>query len=309
MKLSVPICGYGDPRHTNTACFVDYVRALVSALRSLGHEVVPPTTDGHTVDSTARPIVFGAQNMASIDDPRDPGSFCPPNAILYNSEQTGARGMDPKRIFDAVRTWRKRVVWDYSEENAKVLRAMGCEHVIHCPVAYDPVMTRIRPLPPEQEDIDVLFYGAVATPRNIEAMRRQNIRLLDRGKILTDLQLAGLKVVHLVGVYAEAVDPYVARAKVVLNLHYYEGAVFEIFRCSQLFANTKCVVTEDGGCDDTLESFAKRATIYVSRKNIVEACRTMVADRSARIAQAERGFNAFKETSLANNVRMALERS
>lgn len=309
MRFSVPINGFGDPRYPNAACFRDFVRALVAALRKLGHEVVPPTLDGRTIDKSARPIVFGAQNMMSIDDPRDEGSFLPENAILFNTEQTGARGMDPKRIFDAVKTWGDRVVWDYSEENAKVLREMGCKRVVHCPVGYIDTMVRIDPLPPEKEDIDVLFYGSVANPESIIGIKNMGIRLVDRGKILSDCRRAGLKVQHLFGVYSEAVDPWVRRSKVVLNLHYYEGAVFEIFRCSQLLANKKCIITEDGGCDETLESFAKRSCLYVQRKDIVEVCRVMVADAGARRVQGERGFQAFKETSLVDSVRRALEQS
>lgn len=309
MRFSIPITNYGDPKHPNTGCFVDYVRALAAALRELGHEVVPPTLDGKRVDKTARPIVFGAQNMTSVDDPRDAGSFCPPNAILYNSEQTGARGMIPRKIFDAVSTWGKRLVWDYSEANAKVLRRMGVSRVVLCPVGYSPAMTRIEPLPPEQEDIDVLFVGAVATPQNIVSVARAGIKLMDRAKILEDCTRAGLKVKLIQGLYATDVDPYIARAKVVLNLHYYEGAVFEIFRCSQLYANKKCVITEDGGCDESLEADAKRMAVYVSRRDVVETCKTMVADYGARRVAAERGFAEFTKTSLAANVKLALEQS
>lgn len=309
MRFSVPIHGLGDPRHPNTACFVDFVQALVASLRELGHEVVPPTVDGHNVDRTARPIAFGEQNMHSVDWVGDPGSFMPADAILFNTEQTGARGADPKRIFDAVQTWKKRVVWDYSETNAKVLRAMGCERVIHCPVAYSPAMTRIEALPPEQEDIDVLFAGSVETPKRIVGLAAAGIKVLDRGQILADLKSAGLNAVHAWGVYGKDLDSYIARSKIVLNLHYYEGAVFEIFRCSHLLANKKCVVTEDGGCDPELENFAQQAMVYSKRKDIVETCRALVADYKLRKIAAEHGFKMFSQTSLADNVRKALELS
>lgn len=308
MKFSVPITGLGHYQHPHAACFIDYVRALVSALRQLGHEVVPPTIDGVT-DRSARPIVFGAQNMDSMDVSSDPGSFCPENTILYNSEQTGATGADPKRIFDAVKTWRHRIVWDYSEVNARVLRKMGCERVVSCPVGYDKSMTRIEALAPDKEDIDVLFYGSVETPSRIVGLEKANIKVLDRGHILSDCKRAGLKIAHVFGVYSTDLDPYIARAKVVLNLHYYAGAVFEIFRCSQLLANKKCIITEDGGADETLEGFAREAMVYVPRKEIVEACKALVASYDARTIAAERGYGAFRKTSLVDNVRKALEQS
>lgn len=308
-RFSVPIHGLGDPRHPNTACFVDFVQALVAALRELGHEVVPPTVDGHNVDRTARPIAFGEQNMQSVDWEGDPGSFMPADAILFNTEQTGARGCDPKRIFDAVKTWQKRVVWDYSETNAKVLRAMGCERVVHCPVGYSPAMTRITPLKPEEEDIDVLFAGSVETPKRIVGLAAAGIKVLDRGQILADLKNAGLNTVHVWGVYGADLDPYIARAKVVLNLHYYEGAVFEIFRCSHLLANKKCIVTEDGGCDEELESFAYSSMVYTPRGKIVEICKKLVGAYHLRRMAGDLGFDVFSRTSLTNNVRKALEQS
>lgn len=310
MRFSIPICGLGHVQHPNVACFVDYVRAVAAALKQLGHDVVPPTVDGANVDKHARPIVFGAQNMHSVDWPGDPGSFCPDNAILYNSEQTGARGVNPKSIFDAVKTWRTRVVWDYSNVNAGVLRSLGCERVVHCPVGYTPAMTRIKPLPPEDEDIDVLFVGSVATTESIFGVKKSGFNLLDRGQILNDCVRAGLKVKHIFGLYAEDVDPYIARAKIVLNLHYYEGAVFEIFRCSQLLANRKCVITEDGGVDEELEAFAKQAMVYTKRKDVVDKCVELAkALPEVRRAHALRGFDHFTRTNLANNIKRALEQS
>lgn len=325
MKFSVPIAGYGLARVApHAACFVDYVRAVVAALRDLGHEVVRPTSDdpqntrsqvlGVRIDRSARPIIFGAQNMLTVDDQRDPGSFCPDNAILYNSEQTGARGADARLIFDAVSTWKKRIVWDYSRRNAEVLRRLGVGHVVMCPVAYHPSMTRIDPLPADQEDIDVLFYGSVETLDRITRLQGPGspIQVLDRGQVLEDLKRAGLKVCVITardGIYAEALDPYIARAKVVLNLHYYQGAVFEMFRCSHLLANRKCIITEDGGVDEELEDFARKSMIYVPRGDLVEACRMLVDNADLRHIHGKIGYDAFRKTSLTENIRKALEQS
>ncbi len=308
MRFSVPIHGYGTPLAPHAGCFVDFVRAFVDALRQLGHEVVRPGDRWEPGHPYGRPIIFGAQNMLTVDCPQDPGSFAPADAILFNTEQTGARGADPKRIFDAVKTWRSRLSWDYSETNAAILRKMGCR-TVYCPVGYIESMTRIDPLPPEKEDIDVMFSGSVESPQRLLGLAKAGIKALDRGRILSDLRRAGLKVEHVFGVYENDLDPFVRRAKVVLNLHYYEGAVFEIFRCSHLLANKKCVVTESGGCDPALEDFAKRSMVYTDRVGIVEECLRLVRDVDARRAQAERGFAEFKKTSLVENVRRALEQS
>ena len=84
-----------------------------------------------------------------------------------------------------------------------------------------------------------------------------------------------------------------------------------MFRVSHLLANHKCVVTEDGGCDPTLEHWAEKsgAMFYVPRRQIVELCRELVADVSLRRTQALLGYESFRKTSLADNVRIALEAS
>jgi hypothetical protein len=50
----------------------------------------------------------------------------------------------------------------------------------------------------------------------------------------------------LAGVYREERDRLIARAKVVLNMHYYDARVFEIVRVSYLLSNEKAVVAECG---------------------------------------------------------------
>ena len=77
----------------------------------------------------------------------------------------------------------------------------------------------------------MLFYGSLNS-------RRQ--------AVLENLRLAGLKVVHLFGVYGEERDAAIANAKVVLNLHYYEDSIHELVRTSYLLANKKAVVSEAG---------------------------------------------------------------
>lgn len=263
----------------HTARYDDFIEALGDALVALGHEVV-------SLDNPGRLIMFNATNLL------DPGKQLPADAILFNTEQVAAVS-NPGFVVPGCLENKRRVIWDYSEANVKVLRELGCERVVHCPVGYIESMTTIEP---GCEDVDVLFYGAL-TPR--------------RAEILDACANAGLAVKHLYGVYGKQRDEWIARSKIVLNLHYgYDyGAVFEIIRVSHLLANKKCVVTEGGGVDPQLEDLAKRSTRYVLREDIVEACRALVALPAARRKSAERGYNVFSQISMINNVRRALEQS
>lgn len=290
MKFTVGIVA--REKYVHAQCFEDVAIALADALRQAGHE----TTD---FDDQGRLIMMGANNL------RDEAGVMPKDAIVFNTEQVAAVGK-AEYLMQSYEQFRSHVVWDYSETNAERLRSLGMERVVLCPIGYVPSMQRSAILDyAGPEDIDVLFYGSV-NPR--------------RRAVLDALDAAGLKVVRpdrefegrrTFGIYGEERDRLIARAKVVLNLHYYEWsrAIFEVFRVSHLLANRKCVVTEDGGQDQALEALADRTCRRVSTGDVVDACVALVRDEAARRAQAERGFSEFRRVDFVRNVAVAVEAS
>ncbi len=257
----------------------DHALALVLALRALGceahlHHELPEERP------EARLVVLGLSDA-------DPGFFVPPDAVLYNSEQV-LSGQHWKNLD----RYKDNPLWDYSREQVHWFRARGARGAVHCPVGFVPGTDRIGPSP--VEDIDVLFYGWVCE------RRREVIEALTR---------AGLRVRWLVGVFGRERDRLVARSKVVLNLHFYERPVFEIFRVGHLLASGRCVVSEDGGVDPELEDLARRATAYTPRGEIVRVCRDLVASQTAREEVARRGRAAFREVDFVQSVRTALAES
>jgi hypothetical protein len=267
-------------RDPHAACFMDFAKALVWALRALGHEAAYASESEH-----GRLIMLGANNM------HDVAALLPSDAIVFNSEQVALLN-DPRYFMSALDSNRDRVVWDYSEANAAALRMAGMTRVVLCPLGYVPQMETI----PHgvAQDIDVLFAGAISPRRRV---------------ILDALDKTDLKVARLFNCYGSERDSFIARSKIVLNLHYYPGAVYEIFRVSHLLANRKCVVSEDGRRDATLEAFAARATHYVPYGRIVEACRELAADHNARREQEQRGYEEFRRLDFVQNVQRALEAS
>jgi hypothetical protein len=274
--------------YIHAQCFDDFAKALAAALRVLGHETVE--FDASTGRPLGRLIAFGINNAIPIEGL---DSSLPDDTIVFNTEQMTAFGGDVNKQMLNLERWKQHTILDYSRVNAESLRAAGAERVVHCPLGYIPSMQVIEPNA-AKEDIDVLFYGSV-NPR--------------RAVILEALDRAGLKVVRLFGVYGAERDAVIARSKVVLNLHHYDKPIFEIFRCSHLFANRRCVVSEDGGVDEELEAFARTATSYASREALIDRCKTLVENKDLRDAQAARGFHEFSEISLVESVRKALELS
>ena len=144
--------------------------------------------------------------------------------------------------------------------------------MFHLPIGYVPELTRIPRAP--RQDIDVLFYGSV------------NER---RGQILAGLKAGGLVLKWLFGVYGAERDAFVARSKVVLNMHNFENKVFEIVRVSYLLANRKAVVSE---ISDTtaIEPDMMDAVAGVRYDGLVDCCRRLVGDIAARATLEETGF-------------------
>jgi hypothetical protein len=269
--------------HQHAACFEEVAKALSSSLRDLGHETVD-------VGQGGRLIVFGANNAIPIEN------GIPDDAIIFNTEQMtffGGRIRTQMQSFDR---WKKHIIWDYSQENARRLREAGADRVIHCPIGYHPRMRYIEPA--VKEDIDILFYGSV-NPR-----RRQ---------VLEALHDAGHKVVVLFGAYGKERDDAIARSKIVLNVHAMEESIWEIFRVSHLLANSRCVVSESGSKDDELEAFARKATTCVPLGEMVDACDYLLREGrrgdESRAERAARGFLEFSKTSFVDNVKHALTQS
>jgi hypothetical protein len=280
VKFSVVIWGRGV--HPHVACFEEVARALSSSLRELGHETVEPGDGG-------RYIIFGTNNGILVEDTKHP---VPDDAIIFNTEQMTFFDGNVRVQMQSFDRWKKHVIWDYSQENIRRLRAEGATKLVHCPIGYHPRMEFLGAA--EKQDIDVLFYGSV-NPR--------------RREVLEALDAAGMKVVVLFGAYGKERDDAISRAKIVLNMHAMDDAIWEIFRVSHLLANKKCVVSENGGKDPELEDFAKATTLYVSKDEIVGACRTLLEMDAVRQLTANSGYETFKKTSFVDNVKKALEQS
>ena len=292
MKFQVGIWQFD--RNPHSKCFLEVARSLSAALRALGHEVecAGPGKQG-------RIIMFGANNLS--DDPTQP--LLPDDTIIFNSEQLAAVAA-PQVFMQNYIQYRNMTVWDYSKANIAALGKLGITNAIHCPLGHIPrsMHHHYNPSPPTfaqvvTQDIDVLFYGS-AGPKG--GPRRE---------ILDALEDTDLKVVKLFNVYGAERDRHIARAKVVINLHFYRNGVFEIFRVSHLLDNSKCVVNEAGGCDPELEQLARETCVYVARDKIVDECVAICHNDGLRNALEIRGFEAWKKHNFVESVACALEKS
>ena len=263
--------------YAHSAALSELAETLLHGLAELGVELQFSIND---FLPGATPIVLRAhlldeQAMHSL----------PAESIIYNSEQI----VDESIWIDSayLDLLRHNTVWDYSHVNIQRLRQLGILHAKQVPVGYVPQLTRI---PSAAKDIDVLFYGAINERRK---------------KILEALIERGLRIEFLSGVYREERDRYIARAKVVLNMHYYETSVLEIVRISYLLANEVSVVTE---CNDpaSLEPDIQEAVHAVPYGELVDACVDLANDARKRVHLGRRGFEIFSQRNEADILAEAL---
>lgn len=158
-------------------------------------------------------VVFNAHSALAADIPVD--------AVVYNFENVG--------IQIAPVMFPGREIWDFSSANVERWRAAGRD-VLHVPVGFHPSMTRFEPLPWSKRDIDVVFCGC-PNPR--------------RTALVRELRGRGLHVELLFGVYGPDRDAILQRARVGLNVLFYEDGIFPVLRSAHLQANLIATVSEE----------------------------------------------------------------
>ncbi|MEM9534596.1 MAG: methyltransferase domain-containing protein [Cyanobacteria bacterium P01_E01_bin.45] len=141
-----------------------------------------------------------------------------------------------------------------------------------------PQLSRIEA--PLKQDIDVLFYGSINERRR---------------KILIDLRSRGLKVKALSGgLYGKKRDDWIARAKIIVDIHYYETKIFNVVRLAHLLSNQKFVISEY--CSDPVSTaeFAD-GIVFCDYEAIVDTCIEYLQQPEKREIVSQVGFELFRQ--------------
>ncbi|MGI0479450.1 glycosyltransferase family protein [Geminocystis sp. CENA526] len=198
----------------------------------------------------------------------------PPNAIIYNLEQIYPES--PWIQSGYLDYLYQYPIWDYSLSNIAQLQKWGINNVKYLPIGYHSCLSSIEHH--HNQDIDVLFYGSIN-------QRRQ--------KIIDELEKEGVKVKTLFGVYGEERNRYIARSKIVLNMHFYEAQVFEIVRVSHLLANRFFVISEKSN-NSQEESYFQEGLVFSNYENLVSTCIEYLKNDKQREKIAKNGYHLIK---------------
>lgn len=258
------------PEYAHSAAFNELVTLFGSTFSVLGSQV--DASFNQPLVGEGINLVFGAHLVA-------PAVVFPPNTIIVNLEQMrGGAFVQPHYV----ELLKRHLVLDYSARNVERIKELvGNPHVYAFKIGTTPELTRIAAAP--HQDVDVLFYGVVN----------------DRRRAIIDaLQAAGLAVKVLSGVYGAERDGWIARSKLVLNVHFYEDKIHELVRTSYLLANRKVVVSE---CDAETEIDAdvRESIVAVPYARLVETCVALVRDDARRRVLEKTGFERFSQRNQA----------
>jgi hypothetical protein len=258
------------------AAYVEHAEAFVWALRALGHDT-SFAVNGTRPDATN--IVFGAQMLAD-----EQVEQLPPRSVIYNFEQMARLQIeDLKPVLRLLA--RRFPIWDFSDANLPVWKALGARDPQYAKVGWAPVLERIAPAP--RQDIDALIYG---TPSD------------ERLGIYQALCRINLSAMFVFGLYGAERDALIARAKIVVNAAAYASRIFEIARVSYLLANAKAVVSL-AHPETFVEPDMREAVLFAPAEAIAQECLALVEDDARRAALGDKGRRAMRARDMREILR------
>ena len=265
------------PGYSHAQAFSEIALGLKGGFSEIGLDVPIITNPAEIVGV---PIVLGANLI-----PRLRNYPLPQNAILYNLEQIQADST--WLTHDYLALLNKYTAWDYSKNNIEALEQLGIRDVKLCEIGYSQLLRRIQTA---NEDIDILFYGSMNR-------RRHNI--------LGKLTRTGINVYNAFDIYGMRRDSLIARAKIVLNIHFYEAKVFELVRVSYLLANGRFVISETGS-DKGLEAPFNDGVVFSSYQDLIKVCTHYLNEPDLRKDIAKKGQNMFEQKRQSDFLRQAI---
>jgi hypothetical protein len=250
------------PNYIHSLAFREIALLLIYSFKSLGVDCTYKTNE---LDKNRINIVLGYH----LAEPEQLHGF---KYIPYQLEQLSEKeGWFDSNVLRVLKN--AYMVWDYSAENISFLKQQGIPAKL-LPVGYHESLNVMKHDSPK--DIDVLFYGCMNDRRR---------------RILEELIALGYKVEYLFGVYGQKRDAYIARAKIVLNIHFYESQILEVVRLAYLI-NNKVFVLSETSCSNLLSGVTLVTADY---EELVGSVRKYLGNEALLEETRLRTFQDFKD--------------
>jgi hypothetical protein len=266
MKENYQVCLMAPEGYQGSLIFRELLFLLRGALTSLGHDCV---IKANQLDPERTNIVIG-YHLLQYGDYLSSYRYIP-----FQLEQLAAEGgwysENARLILEGAAD-----VWDYSRRNIGFLAEKGLAARL-LPVGYHEDLEIVEHAPEPEKDIDILFYGSINERRKA---------------ILDPLgRIPRARVATLTGIYGKERDSYIARSRIVLNMHFYKTAILEQVRVSFLL-NNACFVVSEESQDDPYDGVPLVQAPY---DRLVEVCRRYLETPDEIERERLRSYQAFKE--------------
>lgn len=251
--------------------FDDTVVAVEHLLRTAGFRTRIST---NTVTVDALNIIWGAGTHLGRDLAAIRASARPDNSVIFNMEQLSSDSVLVDAAYlDFLQGYR---VLDYNENNIAALRAArpGVT-ALEMPVLPAPALaTGSGAVAPRRARHDVAFYGSL-TPR--------------RETVLAELERRGLSVLRIHGAFGPSLSQALLDAKVVLNVHCYSSAIFEIARVLRPLALGVPVVSETSVMPASVD-WTRSGIVFADYGRLADECESLVVDAERRHQALRQSF-------------------
>jgi hypothetical protein len=268
MRFNIVLVEHPRFRHA-VAVFHELARLLAASLGVLGHS---STVQVNATDPSALNLILGYHAAAAPVGVR---------WIPYQLEQLSEANerLNPHWL-QVLR--QAPLIWDYDPANIAYLEARGIHTAKLVPIGFHPAL---RTIGRRALDIDVLHYGSMS----------------DRRRRIIDTLQKHCRAQHVFGVYGAARDELIARAKIVLNVHAYESAIFEQVRVSYLLNNGRCVVSEESPGNPY-----GQMVVSATYDQLVDVCLQLLADDPRRERVAAEGARQFERLAMTDILARAI---
>lgn len=257
-------------------CFMETARMIQNGLQDLGYDC---TRRENRLEEDRINIVFG-WHMWQKEHPRE--AIKKYRIILYQGEQIAPGGRQmPDWYFRSMNE--AMAVWDYSMENVAMLDHHGIASQ-YVPPSWHP-SSQVIPYAGTEKDIDVLFCGVM------------NLRREFMLKLLGSV----CKTQALVDVWGPERDEIIARAKLLINIHYYPAETLELLRISHLLASGVPVLSEESDSNPYEDGIE-----MVPYGKLLPSVINLLADDDRRSKLAQRGMEKFREITMVNVLEEAI---
>ena len=239
-----------NPYHPRPYVFTEAARCLRHSIEAAGY---PCAVHQSVVPPEGVSVVFGLfpeHPLVEMLDPR--------RTLLFNLEQLGSSSSLVSEKY--LQLLGRYGGFDYNSSNLSVRHAMGMD----MPAFELPLLPCLPVLPSPvvcEKTTDILFFGSI-NPR--------------RSALLDQLESAGCCVERIAGAYGSELTPALQRRKLVLNLHFYETALFGPLRCLQPVEQGVPIVNETS-VFSRWNDWSKSGMVFADYTDLSDACLALLA--------------------------------